>query len=203
MMRVATEGRGWLRSSSIAVWFLVAAVLAPGLVPRLEASYGETRVGVSEVGTGAGVGAWRGGNPDGVEGSPGWYDGLASGSPFGPGGGASNLPVLEISAGRHPDLAENILHAQQAGHPDVLTHGGPAAANRSDALRILEDNGVRRVHGLSPDEYPFASSFEGGPGAWVGHIPDAQQRSQGGLISNFVRRNRIRPGDRYRVRITE
>jgi len=54
-------------------------------------------------------------------------------------------------------LAENIFHAQAAGHPQILTSGGNAAANRATALE-----GVPNIPSLWRDEYPFASSMEGG-----------------------------------------
>ena len=135
------------------MWFLVAAVLAPGLVPRLEASYGETRVGVSEVGTGAGVGAWRGGNPDGVEGSPGWYDGLASGSPFGPGGGA---PTLDLFGGSHSQIPGAINVDPKAlsgvralaeelpfrgGSIGEIVSSGPRSDFLAEASRVLQPGG--------------------------------------------------------------
>lgn len=104
------------------------------------------------------------------------------------------LPELRISASQYPELAENILHAQRAGHPDVLTHGGNAAANRNAAL-----DSIPNIRGFSRDEYPFASSIEGGKGSWVGHIPAWQQSAQGGLISSFVQAMGIQPGMQYRV----
>jgi hypothetical protein len=105
-----------------------------------------------------------------------------------------NLPTVTFSSRTHRELAENIRHAQAAGHPSVLTHGGNAAANRAASLE-----GVPNNKPLSRDEYPFASSVEGGAGAWVGHVPASQQNSQGGILSNFFRRNQIKPGDKYQV----
>jgi hypothetical protein len=101
---------------------------------------------------------------------------------------------LRVSASKYPELAENIAHAQKAGHPSVVTHGGNAPANRAAAL---ED--VPNIRPLSRDEYPFASSLEGGGSSWVGHVPLEQQRSQGGLIREFLRKNNIKPGDQYRI----
>jgi RHS repeat-associated protein len=107
------------------------------------------------------------------------------------------LPVLRISRSRYPQLAENIWHAQRAGHPRVLTHGGDQAANRSAALR-----GIPSIPGLQRDEYPFASSKEGGASAWVGHVPVSQHQAQGGLIASFIRDNDLKPGDKYVVLVT-
>jgi hypothetical protein len=113
------------------------------------------------------------------------------------GGGLKDKPCpprLEISANKYPDLAENILNAQKAGYPQVLTAGGDAAGNRAAALQ-----GVPIIPGLARDEYPFASSLEGGQGAWVGYIPESQNNAQGGLISRFLIQNNIQAGSQYRV----
>ncbi|RYZ71970.1 MAG: hypothetical protein EOP09_03895, partial [Proteobacteria bacterium] len=107
---------------------------------------------------------------------------------------AKTLPEVKFSAAKYPELAENILHAQKAGHPSVLTHGGNSAANRAAAL-----DGVPNLRPLSRDEYPFASSMEGGARSWVGHIPVSQQNAQGAILKNFFRKNNIKPGDQYRV----
>jgi hypothetical protein len=107
---------------------------------------------------------------------------------------AKGIAELRISASKYPQLAENITNAQKAGHPSVLTHGGSSAANRAGAL-----DSVPNIKGLSRDEYPFASSMQGGQGSWVGHVPASQQNAQGALIKNFLQQNGIKPGDQYRV----
>ena len=106
------------------------------------------------------------------------------------------VPEVEFSAGKYPELADNIRNAQQAGHPDVLTAGGDIAANRAAAL---ED--VPNIRPLSRDEYPFASTMDGGEGSWVGHIPKSQQNAQGAILKNFYKANNIKPGDQFRVTV--
>jgi hypothetical protein len=116
---------------------------------------------------------------------------------------AKALPELEISAGKYPELAENILHAQKAGHPSILTHGG--VGNRAKALDEVPNvikfkNDPRR---FTRDEYPFNSAKEGGAGAWVGHVPEKQQHAQGALLHNLYAKHKLKPGDKYRVIITK
>jgi hypothetical protein len=83
-----------------------------------------------------------------------------------------------------------------AGHRRVLTRGGDTAANRGAALKD-----VPQIPGLSRDEYPFASSREGGGGSWVGHTPKSMQDAQGALLKNFFKKHNIQSGDQYRVEV--
>jgi Deoxyribonuclease NucA/NucB len=195
---MAAKGKSWLGEfwrplAALLLWVLgmVPLIAAPPLLPSLA----ETRVG--------GVTAFP---VDCIPAAPLYPSDLhrvcgppleevASGSPVAPKSGAK-LPTVEFDYARHPELADNIWNAQRAGHPNVLTHGGDAAANRAASLES-----VPNIRPLSRDEYPFASSMEGGSGAWVGHVPVAQQNSQGGILSNFFRRNGIQAGDQYGVQV--
>ena len=76
----------------------------------------------------------------------------------------------------------------------MLTYGGDVAANRAAALQD-----VPNISPLSRDEYPLASSMEGGEGSWMGHVPKSQQNAQGAILKNYYKANNIQPGDQYRV----
>lgn len=105
-------------------------------------------------------------------------------------------PVLEFDYLRNPDLADNIWHAQKMGHPKILTYGGPVIkpANRDGAMHYEVNGAIGTIPQiLTRDEYPFACTLEGGPRAWVGHIPGGQNSSQGGLIAAFISKNGILP----------
>ena len=96
----------------------------------------------------------------------------------------SMMPEVVFDYATHPELADNIWQAQAAGHPKELTYMGNralAAVNRGEAT-----NGIPHI--LSRDEYPFASTSEGGAGAWMGHIPGRLNSAQGGILSGFYRR---------------
>ncbi|MCA9181201.1 MAG: hypothetical protein KDA51_07095, partial [Planctomycetales bacterium] len=109
------------------------------------------------------------------------------------------LPIYPVSRARMPRIAENIEHAQLARHPAELTRASPEVI---DTNRKLATSGVPRGIG-SVDEYPFASTIEGGRGAWVGHVPRTEQYSQGGTLSNFYRTNGIEPGMKFKVVICD
>jgi hypothetical protein len=105
-----------------------------------------------------------------------------------------SYPVLIIDWDRNHELADNIWHAQMACCPQILTYCGPAlgAGNRKGAMRFELDGISQEIlRILSRDEYPFACTLEGGSASWVGHIPPAQNSSQGGLIASFLRGNNI------------
>lgn len=117
--------------------------------------------------------------------------------------GTKAVPVVEFSRSRAPGIAQNIEEALAAGKPERLTRVDREIAdkNRTKAL-----NGVQRPprgSKLSLDEYPFASSLEGGLGAFVKVVPEAEQHYQGGVLGSFFRAAGIKPGDIFEVRIVD
>jgi hypothetical protein len=111
---------------------------------------------------------------------------------------AEDIPVLEIDASVMPNIARNIHAAVvEEGQPEVLfreTDAGVIAANRAAACSAFCGPG-------SPDEYPFASTMQGGVGARVASVPLAEQRIQGGVLSRFYQKYGIGRGDPFRVTI--
>ena len=115
-------------------------------------------------------------------------------------------PILEINYNSHPQLADNVWQAQQAGHPKVLTYGSNKKANRNGAMHYKVSNFRYEIPNIdSRDEYPFACTIEGGSSSWVGHIPPKQNSAQGGLIAGFLKRHNIQPNmgskSKFEVRV--
>lgn len=101
-----------------------------------------------------------------------------------------------------PGIASNVENAIANGHPSVLTRMEDRAlirGNRRDALRGQPAPGPRQ----SLDEYPFASTREGGAGSQVGAVPRSEQNCQGGCISQFYQQNGIRDGDKFKVEVVD
>jgi hypothetical protein len=109
--------------------------------------------------------------------------------------------VVVIDASKMPFIARNITMAFGAGKPDTLTRGTPAqqAANR----KVVCLRSFPRTHGGQCDEFPFASSVEGGAGAQQQEVPPRENQCQGGTINAAYRREGIVPGDRYLVVIID
>jgi RHS repeat-associated protein len=110
---------------------------------------------------------------------------------------AKKVPTVTFSRGRAPGLGQNFDDAVAKGAPTQLTRVGNAArnANRRAALR----GQPRAPAGQSLDEYPFASSAQGGAGSTVRAVPKAEQDYQGGVLSSFYQRHGVNIGDDYNV----
>jgi len=102
------------------------------------------------------------------------------------------LPLYETSSGgNQPTIAFNIYTAQHLhGQPMLLTYLGFRDRRR---YRAACGSGNFRL-GPSPytscDEYPFATTVEGGAGATTLGVPVGEQSSQGGTLGNFYTRYR-------------
>jgi RHS repeat-associated protein len=109
-------------------------------------------------------------------------------------------PTLEVSRSRMPSIAANIEDGVAAGAPSTLTRVTARAtirANRRAALR----GQPAPPPSQSLDEYPFASSAEGGAGAQVRPVPIQEQHIQGGQLSLFYQRHNLRAGQQFHVRV--
>jgi RHS repeat-associated protein len=111
---------------------------------------------------------------------------------------ADNLPVLEISRSKMPNIAKNIEIAQQLGQPSVLTR-----TTNPTLITSNRDIATRGFNIISPDEYPFASTLEGGFGAQVKIVPLKEQQIQGGVLSSFYMKNSIQNGDKFLVKVVD
>src|SRR5205823_4621387 len=87
-----------------------------------------------------------------------------------------------------PNIEAHIQSAQDAGWPMLLSYLGPgnplAALNRAAACPPAK---VRAYAPLSCDEYPYATTFQGGAGSSTAPVPLGEQLSQGGQLSAFYR----------------
>jgi Deoxyribonuclease NucA/NucB len=106
-----------------------------------------------------------------------------------------DLPVFVVYQERTPAIADHVRDAQAAGHPSVLTRA--SAAQRARNRRA---SGCTRWPGPdSCDEYPFASSQQGGRGASLRGVPREEQHKQGGDLIAFYSKHRLRQGDPFVV----
>jgi hypothetical protein len=117
---------------------------------------------------------------------------------------ARNSPIKVVPIPRSviPTVANHIANAQSLGYlgfPVPLTRCSPVQAtiNRDEAVR-----GLGYAFPYSWDEYPFASSTEGGSFTSVSPVPLWENCVQGGIISACYTIEKINPGVNYFVVVT-
>lgn len=109
---------------------------------------------------------------------------------------AAALPAVTFDSAKVPKIVAHIKSAQTTkGKPKTLTRTTDTTKinnNRSAACKNFTGT-------QSCDEYPFASTYEGGAGASTADVPAAEQSSQGGTLSSFYTANNIVDGSKYDV----
>ncbi|MEU2564949.1 NucA/NucB deoxyribonuclease domain-containing protein [Streptomyces longispororuber] len=122
------------------------------------------------------------------------------------------IPVM-TSMRTLPDIAQNIRNVQAGGgHYGRIGSGKPLhreadkAKAKKNRDKVCPPRQTPPRPGLSCDEYPFASTREGGHNvpansrgtAWV---PEDQQDAQGGRIQGFHKQERVVDRDAYWVQV--
>lgn len=82
----------------------------------------------------------------------------------------------------------------------TLTRQTSKSAIRKTRKAALKGN-KKAGKGKSLDEFPFASSKEGGKNANVMAISRKEQHKQGGEMSGFYKKHKIKNGKKYIVRV--
>lgn len=123
----------------------------------------------------------------------------------------SNYPTLTTMV-YEPHVADNIRAGQAAGQPGA-PGGTPlirTTAAQGDINRGLACSAARTAALPPPpsdmvqptcDEYPFASSEQGGATATIAWVPKAENDNQGTSIGDFQRAYRVVPTDRFYVQV--
>jgi len=110
------------------------------------------------------------------------------------------LPVLEFSETEFKEKTKNMKKFMKKKKSVTLTrqtNRRKIRANRRAATGHVIPGGP----GTSIDEFPFASSKEGGAGAAATPIDEDEQNKQGGKIGGFYRKHKIKNNMQYKVKI--
>ncbi|MFT7841256.1 polymorphic toxin-type HINT domain-containing protein [Saccharothrix sp. BKS2] len=118
-------------------------------------------------------------------------------------GVANELPVHEIDSNAFPGVAANFAKAVGNGKSPIVTRlAGRSSirANRNAAQAGSPRPGTLGS-GMSWEEFPFASTVEGGSGATLSLIPLTENTTHGRKsLWPFLRDNDVKGGDQYYVR---
>jgi hypothetical protein len=112
----------------------------------------------------------------------------------------SYTPTYVISSARYPDIAK-FDKAQLAKHPSwaTLTRVSPAQADKNRAAAC---KGFHAPPGKSCDEFPYASTSQGGAGAARTAVNKKENDSQGGNLVAFYNANRLFYGEKFHVKVS-
>jgi filamentous hemagglutinin len=109
----------------------------------------------------------------------------------------AKVTTVTVSKSQHPQSAQHIQDAQNAGHPKTLTvNRGGAKSNRAASLK-----GVKTQPNKDRDEYPPAMFKEGGKGASVRHIDSSDNRGAGSCIGAQCRK--LKDGDKVKIKVVK
>jgi hypothetical protein len=97
-----------------------------------------------------------------------------------------SIKVLLYPRFATPNVAQHIEDAQNNGLPMLMTYNGPGNPQTRANRRAACPASVRAtMRPLSCDEYPFASSGQGGAGSSTRGVPLWENWVQGGILSAF------------------
>ncbi len=97
------------------------------------------------------------------------------------------LPTVNYNPATTSEIIDHDFAAQANGKPSVLTYtsdGKLADANGRAARATLQSSSVYDRH-----EYPYASTYEGGRGSYVGYVDPTQNARHGQYLSRFYQQN--------------
>lgn len=103
----------------------------------------------------------------------------------------------------HRDSSDSAEHrTENACNSPNRCSGNPSDSNSCVSLvmhSFFYSTALSRQRQRKQDEYPYASSQEGGAGAVTRCVPSHENSVQGGTLSSFYSRAGIENGDAYQV----
>jgi hypothetical protein len=109
-------------------------------------------------------------------------------------------PVLEFDSDEFPQKTKNMRSKMDPDGTKTLHRETSTPARRLNRRLALKGEPAAGA-GKSLDEFPFASSKEGGSDAKVAAIDKTEQNKQGGKMSSFYQKHNIPDGGAFTVKI--
>jgi hypothetical protein len=126
-------------------------------------------------------------------------------------GSAESLPVFPNDSSLWQDVVDNFINALNAGESPINTRVPGTRAQRKAQIRsnrYQAQKGLPRPDSLGTDvngdrlsweEYPYASSVQGGKGATTRLINRDQNSAHGRALGRWFEGNNVGPGASYYV----
>jgi Deoxyribonuclease NucA/NucB len=84
-----------------------------------------------------------------------------------------------VSEALTPNIYKHTLDSFRKGQPQILHYDGDKSNWSKRRYQATKNYPSRGSEGLQRDEYPYASTFEGGEGANVAYVPASENSRQG------------------------
>ncbi len=115
--------------------------------------------------------------------------------------------VFKISKKKYPNHTRMLENAQKNGHSlkGLKRGAGKRAAkkNRYEAQKAIRKEQGGPPKGFDYDEFPYASTKQGGSGAHVETVPSAENQAAGRDLGKFYRENNIKENDVFDIEIID
>ncbi|MCP4404507.1 MAG: hypothetical protein GY801_45300 [bacterium] len=116
-------------------------------------------------------------------------------------------PAHKVSRSQYPNHTKMLENAQTQGHSlQNLKRGQGTRAAKKNRYQSQKDIRKRQggpTDGYDYDEFPYASTEQGGAGAYVEPVPSAENQAAGRDLGIFYREQNVTYGDEFDVEITD
>lgn len=123
------------------------------------------------------------------------------------GSGKAENPVLTVSREQYPNHAKMLENAQEKGHSlEGLERGSGTRAAQKNRYQAQKD--IRKQQGSPPegydyDEFPYASTKQGGAGSHVEPVLSEENQAVGRDLGKFYREQGIKENDKFDIKIID
>ena len=119
----------------------------------------------------------------------------------------SKNPVFQISRSKYPNHTRMLENAKKEGHSfynlEKVAGTKSARKNRYEAQKNIRKKQGPPPKGYDYDEYPYASTKQGGNGAYVEAVPSYENQAARRDLGVFYRNNSIKKGDKFDIEIID
>jgi RHS repeat-associated protein len=98
---------------------------------------------------------------------------------------------------RTPEIYNHTLNSFRMGKPEILHYDGDMQRRAERRKAAMTESGLRPAPNVQRDEYPYASTFEGGHGANVVYVPSKENSYQGFQLGSLYKT--LKTGDPFLV----
>lgn len=90
------------------------------------------------------------------------------------------------------------------GNPTLLTYDSNKSSARRRRRHLSKAaGGLIGASDINVDEYPYATTKEGGSNAAINLVPASENKSHGGYIGSLIRINKMKTGDKFNIILIE